>query len=117
MAKSSRRNVVEPAAGRTTDQRALVQRVGAIDVLRGAAIAAMIVYHFAYDLRLFGVTRSDFENDPFWIAARRESSQASDGSSASSRLSLTRRIHAPGFSPRRATASGAKLTRGRSQTR
>lgn len=70
MAKRRRRNVVESAAGRTTDQRARVQRVGAIDVLRGVAIVAMIVYHFAYDLRLFGVTRSDFENDPFWIAAR-----------------------------------------------
>ena len=30
----------------------------------------MAIYHFAFDLRYFGVTRSDFEHDPFWLAAR-----------------------------------------------
>jgi len=30
----------------------------------------MIAYHFAFDLRYFRVTRSDFEHDPFWLAAR-----------------------------------------------
>jgi uncharacterized membrane protein len=45
-------------------------RIAAIDSLRGFAIVAMIAYHFAYDLRLFGLTQSDFENDPWWIAAR-----------------------------------------------
>lgn len=46
------------------------ERVVAIDALRGIAIVAMIAYHFAFDLRYFGLTRSDFENDPFWLAAR-----------------------------------------------
>ena len=47
-----------------------IDRVPSIDALRGLAIVAMIVYHFAFDLRFFGVTRADFENDPFWLAAR-----------------------------------------------
>lgn len=45
-------------------------RLPAIDALRGVAILAMIAYHFAFDLRHFGITRSDFENDPFWLTAR-----------------------------------------------
>lgn len=45
-------------------------RVPSIDALRGIAIVAMIAYHFAFDLRFFGVTRSDFEHDPFWLASR-----------------------------------------------
>ena len=45
-------------------------RVPSIDALRGVAIVAMIAYHFAFDLRFFGVTRSDFEHDPFWLASR-----------------------------------------------
>ena len=40
-------------------------RVGAVDALRGIAIVAMVVYHFVFDLRFFGVVRADFENDPF----------------------------------------------------
>ena len=46
------------------------ERVASIDALRGLAIVAMIVYHFAFDLRYFGLTRADFENDPFWLTAR-----------------------------------------------
>ena len=34
------------------------------------AIVGMAIYHFCFDLRYFGVTRSDFEHDPFWLAAR-----------------------------------------------
>jgi uncharacterized membrane protein len=45
-------------------------RIASVDALRGIAICAMIVYHFCFDLRHFGVTRSDFEHDPFWLAAR-----------------------------------------------
>jgi uncharacterized membrane protein len=45
-------------------------RIPAIDALRGAAIVAMIAYHFAFDLRWFNVTRADFEHDPFWLTAR-----------------------------------------------
>jgi len=45
-------------------------RVPAVDTLRGIAILAMIVYHFAFDLRFFGLTAADFENDRFWLASR-----------------------------------------------
>ena len=38
--------------------------------MRGIAIVAMAAYHFCFDLRYFGVTRSDFEHDPFWLTAR-----------------------------------------------
>ena len=42
----------------------------AIDALRGMAILAMVVYHFCFDLRYFGVTQWDFYRDPFWLNAR-----------------------------------------------
>ena len=45
-------------------------RVSAVDALRGLAIVAMVAYHFAFDLRFFGLTAADFENDPFWLTAR-----------------------------------------------
>ena len=45
-------------------------RIDAIDTLRGVAICLMIVYHFSYDLRAYGVTSSDFGHDPFWLSLR-----------------------------------------------
>ncbi len=45
-------------------------RIAAIDHARGLALVAMIAYHFAFDLRMFGLTHSDFEHDPFWLTAR-----------------------------------------------
>jgi len=45
-------------------------RVPAIDVLRALALFAMIGYHFAFDLRYFGVIRTDFEHDPVCLAVR-----------------------------------------------
>jgi uncharacterized membrane protein len=45
-------------------------RIEGLDALRGIAIVAMIGYHFAFDLRYFGFTRSDFEHDLRWLAAR-----------------------------------------------
>jgi uncharacterized membrane protein len=46
------------------------QRLPAIDALRGAAIVAMIAYHFCFDLTVFGLSGADFYRDPFWIGAR-----------------------------------------------
>jgi len=46
------------------------ERVAPIDALRGLAILAMVAYHFAFDLRFFGVIGADFENDRFWLTAR-----------------------------------------------
>jgi uncharacterized membrane protein len=45
-------------------------RIGAVDALRGAALCLMIVYHFAFDLRVYGITRSDFEHDALWLTFR-----------------------------------------------
>ncbi|MET0731516.1 MAG: heparan-alpha-glucosaminide N-acetyltransferase [Casimicrobiaceae bacterium] len=45
-------------------------RVPAIDVLRAFALFAMIGYHFAFDLRYFGVIRTDFEHDPYCLVVR-----------------------------------------------
>jgi uncharacterized membrane protein len=41
-------------------------RLPGIDVLRGVAVAAMIVYHFTWDLRYFGLIQTDVVNHPFW---------------------------------------------------
>lgn len=46
-------------------------RLPGIDVLRGAAVGAMIVYHFAWDLRFFGLIATDIINHPFWMAFAR----------------------------------------------
>ena len=45
-------------------------RVPAIDVLRALAVFAMIGYHFAIDLRYYGVIRIDFEHDPVCLVVR-----------------------------------------------
>jgi uncharacterized membrane protein len=46
-------------------------RLPGIDVLRGIAVAAMIVYHFAWDLRFFGLIATDIVNHPGWMAFAR----------------------------------------------
>ena len=71
MAKRRRKTLATAsvAASRSTPAPR-VERVASIDALRGVAIVAMVAYHFAFDLRFFGVTRADFENDPFWLTAR-----------------------------------------------
>ena len=45
-------------------------RIAGLDALRGLALVAMIVYHFCFDLRYFGITRWDFEHDLAWLTAR-----------------------------------------------
>ncbi|HET9046495.1 MAG TPA: heparan-alpha-glucosaminide N-acetyltransferase [Casimicrobiaceae bacterium] len=45
-------------------------RIAAIDALRAVAVYAMIGYHFAFDLRYFGVIRADFEHDPVCLVIR-----------------------------------------------
>jgi len=49
---------------------AAAARVPGLDVLRAIALVAMIGYHFAFDLRYYGVIRTDFEHDPLCIAIR-----------------------------------------------
>lgn len=41
-------------------------RIALIDVLKGVAIMAMIVYHFAWDLSAFQLVAVDVTNDPGW---------------------------------------------------
>lgn len=45
-------------------------RLDIVDGARTVAIALMVVYHFCFDLRHFGVIAADFEHDPFWLGAR-----------------------------------------------
>ncbi len=46
-------------------------RLPGIDVLRGAAVAAMIIYHFTWDLRFFNLIAIDIVHHPFWMAFAR----------------------------------------------
>lgn len=46
------------------------ERIDGIDTLRGGALCLMFIYHFAFDLRFYGIFAADFEHDPFWLAFR-----------------------------------------------
>lgn len=46
------------------------RRFDRIDALRGAAIVWMTVFHFCFDLNLFGFIRQNFLYDPFWTWQR-----------------------------------------------
>ncbi len=46
-------------------------RIVAIDVVRGIAVAAMIVYHFVWDLWAFGLTGAPVESGLGWVALAR----------------------------------------------
>ena len=43
-----------------------VQRIEAIDLARGIALAAMTIFHFAFDLELFGLKEPGFIAQPHW---------------------------------------------------
>ncbi len=75
MTSPRRRQAVEPPAAMPSAAAAAAANAGSgrlrgLDALRGIAIVAMIVYHFAFDLRLFGFTTADFYRDPFWLGSR-----------------------------------------------
>lgn len=65
---NSRTDHAAPAA--TANPRARAPRYLFIDVLRGGAIALMIVYHFCFDLDFFGFASFDFNRDPLWLGFR-----------------------------------------------
>lgn len=46
-------------------------RIAAVDALRGVALAAMIVYHFAWNLSDLGIVAVDVRYDPGWTAFAR----------------------------------------------
>jgi hypothetical protein len=47
------------------------RRIAAVDALRGVAIAAMVVYHFSWDLSYFGFVSVNVAADPGWKAFAR----------------------------------------------
>lgn len=46
------------------------QRIVTVDILRGIAILMMFIFHFSYDLNLFGYVEINFLKDPFWANFR-----------------------------------------------
>ena len=64
----ARRN--QPTATASPTARSSTDRVAGIDAVRGFALCLMFIYHFTFDLRLYGVIAADFENDPFWLGFR-----------------------------------------------
>jgi uncharacterized membrane protein len=69
-ASAPRRGGAPGAPALAVATRAAPARLVGVDALRGLAIVAMAAYHFAFDLRYFGVTRSDFEHAWPWLVAR-----------------------------------------------
>lgn len=57
-----------PAASTVT---ARPPRFALIDLVRGLAILAMVVYHFAWDLYYLGFTTTDVMTEPGWMALQR----------------------------------------------
>lgn len=44
----------------------LNSRYELLDIIRGTAVLLMIIFHFSFDLRIFGYTQVDFQEDLFW---------------------------------------------------
>jgi uncharacterized membrane protein len=65
-----RRRGGSPRRSPETEAIAHAPRLDAIDALRGFGLCMMIAYHLAFDLSWFRVVGIDFNNDPFWLAAR-----------------------------------------------
>jgi uncharacterized membrane protein len=59
----------EPAAGKP--DRPGRRRVAAVDMARGAALAAMVVYHFSWDLSFYGLADIPVTSASGWIAFAR----------------------------------------------
>jgi uncharacterized membrane protein len=45
----------------------LPTRISLVDVLRGAALAAMVVYHFSWDLELLDLAPLNVTGNPLWV--------------------------------------------------
>lgn len=45
-------------------------RFDSLDILRGAAVLWMTLFHLVFDLNQFGYVREDFYRDPFWTTQR-----------------------------------------------
>lgn len=54
-----------------TAEHILKHRIPLIDVLRGGALAAMAVYHFAWDLSFFSLADFGVTENPVWLAFAR----------------------------------------------
>jgi uncharacterized membrane protein len=57
-------------AGQRDAAPAVPARLAGVDALRGAAVCAMIAYHFCFDLNWFGVLHADFNRDAWWLSLR-----------------------------------------------
>lgn len=55
----------------TGNRPAATARFEAVDVARGAALAAMAIYHFAWDLSFYGLIATDIGSHPGWSAFAR----------------------------------------------
>lgn len=55
---------------RDSDNRPAFGRIALLDAMRGGAVAAMIVYHFGFDLNTLGWLRQDLNHDWRWLTAR-----------------------------------------------
>jgi uncharacterized membrane protein len=49
-----------------TEIQGTTQRLSRLDALRGIAVAAMIIYHFAWDLSFFRIIETDVASHPIW---------------------------------------------------